>query len=168
MWSLFLLLYSLTVPARKIHSCFTTCVIRCVNYSCLNLDVKAVVLLQLVLQMQAHPFAVQVEPTMFQTCLRPDTSFVWPFDDSTCLWRVLFMSRIKPVTQNLFAYFKICFRLWNMPIGKIGNLWRYFLWDRCLVYTLYRNVRCCGSIPIATEDWLTHRLQARQLLWQVG
>jgi len=96
--------------------CHTVCELQ-LSY----LGVNAVVLLQLVLLMQARPFAVQVEPTMFQRCLRSDTSFVWPFD-STCLWRVLFLSRIKLVAQNLFAYLKICFRLWNMPIGKTGSL----------------------------------------------
>jgi hypothetical protein len=121
MWNLFLLVYSVTVPARKIHSCFTTFVVLCVNYSCPKLDVNAVVLLQLALLMQARPFAVQGEPTMYQRCLRSDTSFVWPFD-SSCLWRVLFLSRVKPGAQNLFAYLKIWFSLWNMPIGKTGNL----------------------------------------------
>jgi len=100
-----------------------TCTILCVNYSCLNLDWNALVWLQLVLLMQARPFALQVEPTMFQRCLLSETSFVWPFD-STCLWSALFLSRIKPVAQNLFGYLKFCFRLWN----------------------------CWGSIPIAT-DW---------------
>jgi hypothetical protein len=60
------------------------------------MDENAVVLLHLVLLMQARPFAMQVEPTVFQRCLWSDTSFVWLFD-SVCIWHVLFLSRIIPV-----------------------------------------------------------------------
>ena len=121
--------------------CRTVCVLQ-LSY----MDVNAAVLLQLVMLMQAPPFAVQIEPTMFKRYLQSDTSFVWLFD-STCLWCVLFLSRIKP-----YRVFENCFLLWNMPIGKLWYLRRYILWDRCLVYTSYRNAGCCGSIPIATED----------------
>ena len=45
---------------------------------------------------------------VFQRCLWSGTSFMWLFY-SSCLWHVLFLSRIKPVAQNLVAYLKIVF-----------------------------------------------------------
>jgi hypothetical protein len=158
-------MYSVTVPARKMHSCPTTCVILCV-WTTVVLDVNAVVLLQLVLLMQARPFALQVEPTMF---LR-DVSGLTPVSCglstahvfgvfSSCLELNLLLKTFSPTWKFVFV-FGTC------PSGKLGIC--DYLWDRCLVYTSYRSARCCGRISIAPEDWLTQRLQAWQLMPQVG
>jgi hypothetical protein len=63
--------------------------------------------------------------------------------------RVLFLSRIGPVAQNLFTYLKIVFVFGTCSTENFRLNLRHILQDRHATYTPYRIKPSCDSIPAA-------------------
>jgi hypothetical protein len=92
------------VPVHKIQTFFTIFVVVCTNHSCL-ISIRSNLVLP---KVQTHPFAVQVQPTVFfeMSLTQISSSF---FSVGKCHLHISIASRMRPVSWHFFIYLDFFF-----------------------------------------------------------